>query len=213
MTANDARSCSDTAASRCSAWPRGFIRPKHRRNLAFLASAAMEVVMVRWPFESTRRAALAAAHAPRLLLVEGGSPAPAAEDCLEDWLRVPASEEDLRARAEALALRAKAHVSSVPLLDTDGLLRFGSRWVSLPPVEVRLMRALLDRFGTVVHREALAQAGWPDGAPGRNALDVHVLRLRRRLVPVALAIRTIRSRGYLLERSAPDELQVQAREA
>jgi DNA-binding response OmpR family regulator len=28
---------------------------------------------------------------------------------------------------------------------------------------------------------------------------VHVLRLRRRLAPVALAIRTVRSRGYLLE--------------
>lgn len=169
--------------------------------------------MIRWPVESSRRAALAAAGAPRLLLVEGGSPAPAAEDCLEDWLRVPASEEDLRARAEALALRAKAHVSPVPLLDTDGLLRFGTRWVPLPPVEVRLMRALLDRFGTVVRREALAHAGWPDGAPGRNALDVHVLRLRRRLEPVDLAIRTIRSRGYLLERSEREERRAHAQEA
>lgn len=186
---------------------------KHRRNLAVVASAAMEVVMLRWPVESARRAALAAANAPRLLLVEGGSPAPEAEDCLEDWLRVPASEEDLRARAEALALRARAHISTVPLLDPDGLLRFGNRWVPLPPVEVRLMRALLERFGTVVHREALAQAGWPDGAPGRNALDVHVLRLRRRLEPVELAIRTIRSRGYLLERSKLDEGQARAREA
>jgi DNA-binding response OmpR family regulator len=50
-----------------------------------------------------------------------------------------------------------------------------------------------------VSREALAKAGWPDGAPGRNALDVHVLRLRRRLALVGLAIRTVRSRGYLLE--------------
>ena len=30
-------------------------------------------------------------------------------------------------------------------------------------------------------------------------LDVHVLRLRRRLTPVGLAIRTVRSRGYLME--------------
>lgn len=174
---------------------------KHGCNLIAVAFALMEVVMLRWPVERRRRAELAAAHAPRLLLVEGGSPAPQAEDCLEDWLRVPASEEDLRARAEALALRTKAHISSVPLLDPDGILRFGSRWVSLPPVEVRLMSALLERFGTVVHRETLADTGWPDGAPGRNALDVHVLRLRRRLEPMKLAIRTIRSRGYLLERS------------
>jgi len=58
---------------------------------------------------------------------------------------------------------------------------------------------MLERFGAVVSRESLGRAGWPDGAPGRNALDVHVLRLRRRLAPVHLAIRTVRSRGYLLE--------------
>jgi DNA-binding response OmpR family regulator len=57
----------------------------------------------------------------------------------------------------------------------------------------------VDRFGAVVGREALARAGWPEGAPGRNALDVHVLRLRRRLVTVGLSIKTVRSRGYLLE--------------
>lgn len=67
------------------------------------------------------------------------------------------------------------------------------------PVEARLAAALVDRFGAVVSRDALARAGWPSGAPGRNALDVHVLRRRRRLVPLALAIRTVRSRGYLLE--------------
>ena len=68
-----------------------------------------------------------------------------------------------------------------PSLDDDGVVRHAGAWVSLPPVEARLTRLLLDRYGAVVSREALAKAGWPDGAPGRNALDVHVLRLRRRL--------------------------------
>src|SRR5205823_996442 len=36
------------------------------------------------------------------------------------------------------------------------------------------------------------------GAP-ESALDVHVLRLRRRLAPLGLEIRTVRSRGYLLQ--------------
>ncbi len=92
-----------------------------------------------------------------------------------------------------------------PALDDDGVLRLGDRWVSLPPVEARLTAALLDRYGAVVSRDALARAGWPAGAPGRNALDVHMLRLRRRLSPLALAIRTVRSRGYLLERLAADD--------
>ena len=37
------------------------------------------------------------------------------------------------------------------------------------------------------------------GALSAAGLDVHVLRLRRRLTPVGLAIRTVRSRGYLME--------------
>ena len=37
------------------------------------------------------------------------------------------------------------------------------------------MGALLHRYGAVVSRDTLGRAGWPDGAPGRNALDVHML--------------------------------------
>jgi DNA-binding response OmpR family regulator len=75
--------------------------------------------------------------------------------------------------------------------------------VSLPPLESRMAALLLSRFGAVVGRDALAAAGWPDGVTGRNALDVHVLRLRRRLEPLDLVIRTVRSRGYLLEAGDP----------
>ena len=64
------------------------------------------------------------------------------------------------------------------------------------------MAALLERMGAVVSRDQLAKSGWPRGAPGRNALDVHMLRLRRRIAPVGLAIKTVRSRGYLLEADA-----------
>lgn len=135
----------------------------------------------------------------RLLLVEDGQPPPEIIDCLEDWIRVPASEDDVRARVGALEARSSAHGHELPGLDPNGVLRFGGRWVGLPPLEARLTAMLLDRFGAVVGRETLIRAVWPGQAPGRNALDVHVLRLRRRLVPLGLAIRTVRSRGYLLE--------------
>lgn len=159
----------------------------------------MDVVLLRWPAEQARRGELQRAGRPRLLLLEDGAPPPLADDELEDWIRVPAGEADLRARVEGLRRRAEATVAPAPELDEDGVLRLGPQWVSLPPVEARLMAALLDRYGAVVSRDTLARAGWPSGAPGRNALDVHMLRLRRRLGPLALAIRTVRSRGYLLE--------------
>lgn len=165
----------------------------------------MDVALVRWPAERVRRDQLRHDECPRLLMVEDGAP-PTPTDDLEDWIRVPASESDVHARLEGLRRRAEARVRELPDLDDDGVLRLDGRWVSLPPVEARLAGALLGRFGAVVSRDALAAAGWPAGAPGRNALDVHMLRLRRRLSPMALAIRTVRSRGYLLERRlATDE--------
>ena len=169
----------------------------------------MDVVLVRWPAEAERRTLLRTERTPRLLLVDEGPPPPPS-DCLEDWIRVPADDVDVQARIEGVAVRVGLHVApDVPDLDVDGVLRFGGAWVSLPPVESRLTTALVDRFGAVVAREALARAGWPDGSPGRNALDVHVLRLRRRLVTVGLAIKTVRSRGYLLE-AGVEERQQQA---
>ncbi len=164
---------------------------------------AMEVTLVRWPDEAERREQLRHLGHPRVLLLQGGSPPPTPVDDLEDWVRAPASEADLRARVEWLTRRLAAREPGVvrPVLDGDGLLRTGQGWVPLPPVESRLAAALLDRFGAVVSRDTLSRAGWPAGAPGRNALDVHVLRLRRRLSPIGLAIRTVRSRGYVLELS------------
>ena len=162
----------------------------------------MDVVLVRWPLERKRRDALAREGRPRLLLVEDGAVPPVADGCFEDWIRVPADDTDVQARVEGLNLRWNEHGVEKPQLDPDGVLRFGGGWVPMPPVEARLMHALIERFGAVVSREQLARAGWPNGAPGRNALDVHVLRLRRRIVPVGLAIKTVRSRGYLLEPSS-----------
>jgi DNA-binding winged helix-turn-helix (wHTH) protein len=165
----------------------------------------MDVVLVRWPGESDRLAQVRQAGRPRLLLVDSDTPPPLTGDALEDWIRVPAREADVRARIAVLSLRAGMNGTSTgpePVLDDDGVLRFRGQWVSLPPVEARLTRALLERYGSVVSRETLTSAGWPGGAPGRNALDVHVLRLRRRLDPIGLAIRTVRSRGYLLEDAA-----------
>lgn len=162
----------------------------------------MDVVLLRWPAESTRRDDLIERGVARLLLVEDGATPPHPHDCLEDWIRVPAPELDLRARLAALESRATRHSPSIPTLDADGVLRYGSAWVSLPPVEARLTRVMVERFGAVVGRETLARSGWPEGTAGRNALDVHVLRLRRRLNAVGLVIRTVRSRGYLLEAAA-----------
>jgi DNA-binding winged helix-turn-helix (wHTH) protein len=168
-------------------------------NVGSLRSRSVDVVLVRWPMEEERRTRLQQEGRARLLLVEASAAPPVISDCLEDWVRVPADDADINARVEALDARMREQERRVPELDIDGVLRFDGGWVGLPPVEARLMESLIARYGAVVSREQLARNGWPEGAPGRNALDVHVLRLRRRIAPLGLAIKTVRSRGYLLE--------------
>jgi hypothetical protein len=176
---------------------------KQSGNVRSVPSRSMdEVTVLRWPQDRRAREELARRGRARLLLVDGGAAPPVAADPLEDWAREADPELDVCARLEGLRLRLEQTRGLVPQLDDDGVIRFGERWAPLPPVEARITRALVRRFGAVVSRGELAAAGWPEGAPGRNALDVHVLRLRRRLTPVRLAIRTVRSRGYLLEPAA-----------
>ena len=66
---------------------------------------------------------------------------------------------------------------------------------------------LMHRRGRVVNKEQLAEQlyGW-DEEVGANAIEVYVHRLRRKLEPAGVVIRTIRGLGYLLEKApnAPD---------
>lgn len=157
----------------------------------------MKVEFLRWPADRDRRQRLGADGVPRLLLIENSQMPPITSDPLEDWIRLPAADDDVRARVAGLL---EAHDrEGRPVIDDNGLLRFRGRWTAIPPIEASLIGQLLDHFGSVVSREDLTGAGWPDAAPGRNALDVHMLRLRRRIDDLGLAIRTVRSRGYLLE--------------
>jgi DNA-binding response OmpR family regulator len=161
----------------------------------------VDVVTLRWPTEEMRRRVLADAGVPRLLVVEGEQSPPTDLDELEDWIRVPALEMDRRARVERLRTRLAGSEprQGPPTIDEDGLVHVGPSWVSVPPVEARLAAVLIEHFGAVVSRPELSSAAWPGGAAQRNALDVRILRLRRRIEDLGLAIKTVRSRGYLME--------------
>jgi hypothetical protein len=155
------------------------------------------VTVLHWPADRARVDDLRRLGVPRLLLVEGDGSPPIATDHLEDWIRVPAAEVDVEARIEQLRHRAGQPVP-MPMIDDHDVLWRGDRWAGLAPIEARLIRALLQEHGTVVPRSTLMQVGWEGAERARNILDVHILRLRRRLAPLGLTIHTVRSRGYLL---------------
>jgi DNA-binding response OmpR family regulator len=88
-------------------------------------------------------------------------------------------------------------VPDAPAVDAYGLLRGGSAWVALSPIEARLAREFLDHPGQLIGRERLGAAGWPDGVPGARSVDSRIKTLRRRVEPLGVKIHTIRGRGYL----------------
>ncbi len=158
-----------------------------------------EVTLLWWPADEERRRVLRSEGRLRLLLVDGDAAPPEMGDPNEDWIRTPAPPDDVRARVRGLEGRRRGADGGRPALDGDGVLHVGGRCIVLPPVEARLAAELVERFGSVVSRDALSRAGWPDGMSTRNLLDVRMLRLRRRLLDAGLTVRTVRHRGYLLE--------------
>jgi DNA-binding response OmpR family regulator len=159
------------------------------------------IALVRWPAEADRRIELNEGRTPRLLLIDPDVPPPATWDVLEDWVRLPADPSEIEARIATLMRRLPAS-RPAPLLDDDGVLRVGADWVALPPVEARLVAALLARPDAVVSRERLLDAGWPQGQPSGSTngqiLDGRIKLLRRRLAEVDLEIHTVRGVGFVL---------------
>jgi hypothetical protein len=158
-------------------------------------------VVIRWPAERLVAEQLASRGVPRLLLVDADSEPPLSVDPLEDWLRLPAEARDLEAKLAALRQRAEgsANASAPPVLDGNGRLLRGSKWVVLSPIEEQLTEVLVERFGEVVSDNQLLAQGWPDVAGSHTALRVQLMRLRRRVAALGLEIRTVRGRGYVLQ--------------
>jgi DNA-binding winged helix-turn-helix (wHTH) protein len=156
-----------------------------------------DVVLVSWPSQYELRRYCIATCIPRVLVVEPHSTAPESDDILEDWLRPPISKQDLTTRIENLQ-RRYARVYT-PEIDECGELRYGDRSVTVSETQAELARPLVCNFREVVPRaqlmEILAQK---KSGVNRNALDLHIMRLRRRVTEANLSVTTVWGRGYRL---------------
>lgn len=154
------------------------------------------VAILRWPEEAATVTRLRAAGTPRLLVVAPDVPAPETVECDEDWIRLPATDDDLRVRMQNLAARSSRHAVA-PVAKGDGRITFRGEWVGLGETEEAVARTLADRFGEVVDGDTLAAS--VDPPLTGNAVRIQIMRLRERLKPLGLGLRTVRNRGYVLE--------------
>lgn len=88
---------------------------------------------------------------------------------------------------------------AVPVLDEDGLLRFGDRWVAIPDAQLGVVGLLLARPMKVVrYDEIVEQYGRSGGNPTWSAVRSMLVRLGARFRAVGLELVAVRSRGVRL---------------
>lgn len=124
----------------------------------------------------------------------------------DDYLPKPYATEELLARVYALARRGRALKSRIiehgPLtidLDRKRAMLSGKP-LDLPQREHAILEYLFSNVEAIVGKDKIAGAvaSWNEEISA-NAIEVHMSRLRSKLEPSGIKIRTIRGLGYLVE--------------
>lgn len=127
----------------------------------------------------------------------------------DDYLAKPFDVGEFEARVRSLLRRQAGLRSSLVTLGgitldlTTRAFSAAGQPIDLPPRERALLELLLTRAGKVVTKEAIVQSLTSlDDLLSDNAIEQYVSRLRRRIAPHGLGLRTVRGIGYLLEKAA-----------
>jgi hypothetical protein len=161
------------------------------------AGTGPHVALLRWPEQDAERRRLAALGEPRILVTAPGTSPPSIPDELELWMVESAGAGDLLDGVEGLRRRVRDR--GRPVLDGDGLLWFGGRWVSVPDAQLTVVGLLVRNFGRLVRHDELREAyRGAGGSVTSRSFRALLQRLGGRFADVGLRLHSIHRQGVLL---------------
>ncbi len=130
----------------------------------------------------------------------------------DDYMTKPFDLPEFEARVRALVRRGQHRATNVLHhgrleLDLEARRAFhDGKAIDFSARELAVIELLMSRQGRVVTKEQLVDRvfGWGEEV-GSNAIEVCVHRVRRKLEPYGIEIRTVRGMGYLMEKTGEVE--------
>lgn len=123
----------------------------------------------------------------------------------DDYLTKPFELKELEVRSHCLLRRCYGSFCNDMLggrLEVNSLQRqisIDGEPIALAGREYCVLELLLSHAGKVVSKEKIAQRlSLEGGAQSDNAIDIYIHRLRKRIEPYGLIIRTVRGLGYFI---------------
>ena len=124
----------------------------------------------------------------------------------DDYMIKPFSLPELEARVRALIRRGQCGVNPLYLCSAlvfDSIERratINGTPLELTTRELSVLEALILRTGKVVSKEQLIERVYSySEEASNNAIEVYIHRLRKKVEPAGVTIRTVRGLGYIIE--------------
>jgi DNA-binding response OmpR family regulator len=187
--------------------------PDGERAMSFLQTYDYDVAVLDWRMPKVsgldviRQLRRSGSPVPILMLTARDTAADRVtglDEGADDYLVKPFDFGELLARLRALQRRApdvhgpQLTVGNLVFDPATRQVQIGSTSPALTGTEMSILEILMRRHPSVVERRSIALHVWADEADalGSNTIDVHLARLRAKLVGGQVRIETVRGIGY-----------------
>jgi DNA-binding response OmpR family regulator len=187
--------------------------PDGERALSFIRTYEYDVVVLDWRMpkmsglEVIRELRRAGSPVPILMLTArdtADNRVTGLDEGADDYLVKPFDFGELLARVRALQRRPptvhgpQMVIGNLVFDPATRQVRIGSKQPPLTGTELSILEILMRRHPSVVERRSIAMHVWDEEADalGSNTIDVHLARLRAKLVGGGVRIETVRGIGY-----------------